>query len=58
MYLLTCEQDYNGIWLDDAEGFDSLANARSRAVEMGKPAIGHSRVIYYCREVEIIAYDE
>jgi len=53
MYLVTCEEDDDGIWFDDPCGFDTEEDAQFYIKEAGKPPEHHSYVLYRCYEVPL-----
>ena len=53
MYLVTWEDNFDGTWLDDPEGFDTEKQAREHAAKWPARA-GASVGIYRCDLVETI----
>lgn len=55
VYLITVEDDENGMWWEDPAAFDTKEQARAYATTR-EPPKGYSAVMYRCDEVEVIQH--
>jgi hypothetical protein len=53
MYLVTCEDDEDGFWIDEPRGFDTEVNARAYIKEAKEPPKNHNYVLYRCYEIPL-----
>lgn len=57
LYIVTVEDDQDGTFWDDPDGYDTLVEAKAAAIRK-KPPRGYLAVVYACQVVETYTHDQ